>query len=136
MRMNHGQRMTALLIAQSKVTLEIHLPELVRSLLFKSLIRAHGLVRRVLYPLMTRQDRMHRAFGQRSLASSFETRFDLTRAPAVLITNGQHLLFDGWLAAPRRMLRPARAIGQTRAATISIATRSEEHTSELQSLRH
>src|SRR5438045_9127412 len=113
MRMNHGQRKTTCLIAHSKVTLEIHLPELVLSLLFKSLIRTHGLVRRVLYPLMTRQDRMHRAFGQRSLASSFETRFDLARPPAVLITNRQHLLFDGWIAAPRPMLRAARATGQT-----------------------
>src|SRR6266566_539644 len=87
MIVEHGQRMTALMIAQTKVALEIHLPELIRSLLFESLIRAHGPGSRVDHPFVTQQDRMHRALGQWSLASSFETRFDLARAPAVLITN-------------------------------------------------
>src|SRR5437016_3747638 len=53
MVVEHGQRMTALLIAQMKVALEIHLPELVRSLLLESLVRPYLFVVGISYSVMS-----------------------------------------------------------------------------------
>src|SRR5712691_883768 len=116
----HGQRMTAFLIAQTKVSLKIHLPELVRSLLLESLERPSRFVRRITHSFMPPQNRVDGALCQGSVANSLQTRFDLARTPAVLITHCQHLLLECWLAAPRRMLRSARLIGQTSRALFSI----------------
>src|SRR5438105_11423795 len=117
----HGQRMTGLLTTQKIVTFKIHLPKLVRSLLFESLISATHLIRRVADALMAQQDRMHRAPGHWSLPSSLDAGLDLARAPAVLIANREHLLLNGRLASSRRMLWSARAIHQAAIATLSIS---------------
>src|SRR5713226_350049 len=117
----HGQRMTALAIAQAKVTLKIHLPELVRSLLCESLIGTAHLIGRAGHAIMTPQDRMHRALGQGALPNSLETRFDLASAPAILIANHQYSLLDGWLASSRRVMWSPRAIGQAGSAALSVS---------------
>ena len=121
MVVEHGQRMTALLIAQMKVALEIHLPELVRSLLLESLVRPYLFVGRITYPVMPQQDRVDGALSQWSLASSLQTRLDLAGTPAIFIAHRQHLLLDRWPAVARRILRSARAIRQTDRTLFSVA---------------
>ena len=124
MIIQHGERMTALMIAQKKMPLKIHLPELVRSLVFESSIRTYRLFRRMAYAVMTQQDRVHGAFSQRFIANSLQTRLDLTCSPTVLIPNCQHLFFDRRLTASRRMLRSARKIGQACGSLFSISLSS------------
>ena len=95
MIIEHGERMTALVIAKLIVPLKVHLPELVRSLLLESLISTSGLLRCIAHPLMTQQDRVYGAFSHWSLASSLDTRFDLACSPAILVAYRQHFPFHG-----------------------------------------
>src|SRR5229473_2690017 len=117
----HGQRMTTLAVAQSKVTFEIHLPQLIRSLLFKALVAARHLVKLRRHAPVSLQDRMHSALGHRRTSGSLQTPFDLARAPAILIANRQHLFFYGRGGAARRMLRPPRSISQPRGSGLLVS---------------
>src|SRR5678815_2466428 len=120
MIIQHRQRMTLLMSSKAKVSLKIHLPEPVRSLVFKSSIRTHSLFRRMRHQLMTQQDRVYCAFGQPSFSGLFQTRLDLACTPSVFVANRQHFFFDVRRAASRRMLRSPRTIGQTRDPLFSI----------------
>src|SRR5213080_462537 len=72
----HSQRMTACAVAQGRVAFEIHLPQLIRSLLCKPLIGSCYLVRRWLHPSMTTQNRMHRTLSHRTLSRGFQRPFN------------------------------------------------------------
>src|SRR5712692_5906105 len=117
----HSQRMTALAVAQLKVAFEIHLPQLVRSLLLKPLIAARYLAGRWLHPSMTTQNRMHRALSHRTLSRGFQRPFNLACAPASLITNHQRLPFEFRLAAARRSLRSTRTIRERVITVLSLS---------------
>src|SRR5215207_4717856 len=95
-----------------EVPLKVHLPELVRSLVFESPVRAHSLLRRTGHPVVTRQDRVHGAFRQRSFADPFQARLDLACTPAILVADRQHFFLDRLPTASRGMPRPTRTIGQ------------------------
>src|SRR5215207_8309464 len=95
-----------------EVPLKVHLPELVRSLVFESPVRAHSLLRRTGHPVVTRQDRVHGAFRQRSFADPFQARLDLACTPAIPIPDRQHFFLDRLPTASRGMPRPTRTIGQ------------------------
>src|SRR6266852_784253 len=73
----HSQWMTALAVAQLKVAFEIHLPQLIRSLLFKPLIGTRYWFRRCRHSSMTTQNRMHRTLSHRTLACGFQSPFNL-----------------------------------------------------------
>src|SRR6185295_18325395 len=118
----HRQRMITHLVTQPIVTLKVHLPKLVRSLLFKSLIRTAHWLNRVGQPFMSPQNLMDRALGQRALPITLEAGLDLARPPAILIAHGQHLLFQYWLAKSRRVLRSPRLISQSANPTLSISS--------------
>src|SRR5687767_2586443 len=120
MIIEHSQRMTALVIAQTKVSFEVHLPELVRSLLLEPLISTDSIFRCIRHATMAQKNRVHSALSQRPIASSLQTRLDLACPPAVPIADRQHLFFDYRLAARRRMLRSARKIRQAGDAFFSI----------------
>ena len=120
MVIEHSERVTAFMIAQTKVSLEIHLPELVRSLVFESLRSTPCLLRHICHALITQKDRVHSALSQGAVAVTLETRLDLACSPAVSIANRQHLFFDPRLAVSRRMQRSTRTIGQASDALISI----------------
>ena len=117
----HGQRMTALKVAQLKVAFEIHLPQLIRSLLFKPLIATRYLSRRCLHPTMTTQNRMHRTFSHRTLSRGFQRPFNLAGAPASLITNQQRLPFEFRLAATWRSSWSTRLIRERVVTILSMS---------------
>src|SRR6266704_734119 len=122
MIVQHSERMTALLVAQLIVTLKVHLPQLVRSLLFKSLTRAAPWLSRASQPLMPPQNLMDCALGQRALPIALEARLDLARPPNILIAHRQHLLLQRWWAKSRRVVRTPRLIGQPLNAILSVSS--------------
>src|SRR5688572_11739984 len=81
MIIEHGKRMAALAIAQKKIPLEVHLPQLIRSFLFETLKRAHRFFRGMLHTLMSQQDLVNGTFGDRSFASSRSRHALILRAP-------------------------------------------------------
>src|SRR5439155_11281685 len=117
----HSQRMTAFAVAQGKVAFEIHLPQLIRSLLFKPLIATRYLSRRCLHPSMTTQNRMHRTLRHRTLSRGFQRPFNLAGAPASLISNHQRLPFDFRLAVARRSSRSTRLIRERVVTILSMS---------------
>src|SRR5436305_265750 len=117
----HSQRMTAFSVAQGKVAFEIHLPQLIRSLLCKPLIGSYYLVRRWLHPSMTTQNRMHRTLSHRTLSRGFQRPFNLAGAPASLIPNHQRLPFEFRLAAARRSSWSTRLIRERVVTILSLS---------------
>src|SRR5215475_5424122 len=118
MIIKHGQRMTALAVTQSKVSFEIHLPELIRLLLFKALVTTRSRLRTNRYPSMSLQDRMHGALGDHQLMVALQTPLDLTSTPARLVTNCQHFVFDRRLGATGRVSRTSRSVSPLQAPAL------------------
>src|SRR5438105_2924474 len=112
MIIEHGQRMTTLAVAQSKVSFEIHLPKLIRLLVLKALITAQRRFRHRGNAAVLLQIRTHRALCQDDLLVALQAVSHLAGAPGIMIVNRQHLIFYLGGSPVRRMLRSSRSIPQ------------------------
>src|SRR5882762_3804509 len=121
MIIEHGQRMTTLAVAQSKVAFEIHLPQLIWPFMLKPLVAAGHAVRLPSHPPVSLQDRMRGTPGQRRLFIPLQAPFDLPRTPAILVSNRQHLLLYRWIGPAWRMPRPPRSISQSRGSAFLVS---------------
>src|SRR6185295_6585416 len=94
---------------------------LILSLLLKALIGTTAVGRRWDHPTVTLQNGLDGTSGHHGALGLCQARFDLAGAPAILITHRQHPLLDRLVTAPRRVLRPARALLQPGCPALFIA---------------
>src|SRR6478735_2371972 len=109
------QRMAALARAQSEVTLEVHLPQLVRRRTLETFPRLMFLALVGIDLAMPRQDRLHRARrGQLPLPQRLQPRPQLAGAPGrMFVSQRNNRLLDLRGRPSRRLMRPPRPIDQS-----------------------
>src|SRR5688572_10176567 len=118
MIIEHRQRMRAFIGSQRIMAFEVHLPKLIRTLLFEALKNTTVASLRRPNPIVAQQDGVDGASRYRLLLSLFEARFDLTRAPSVLVAHRQDVLLHFPFTAPRRMVRSSRKVLQASYAAL------------------
>src|SRR5262245_47802079 len=105
MIIDDGQRMTVGAVGERHVTLEVHLPQQIGSLLLEAVSRVGWRILRRLDPAVPAQDLMDRGRRRNSPPVPLQTVHNLASPPSwMLVANGQHAGFRlTFTAAGHRM---------------------------------
>lgn len=110
---DHGQRMASRPVGERQVALEVHLPQLIGSVLLEAMSWIGRCILARLDPVIPTQDPMHGRRHRHSLPSALQAMGNLAGAPGrMLVADSHDLRLHRNFAALGHGMRPARTIDQ------------------------